>query len=96
MRHPVWVTGSVTPQAPGRTPHGAGRRAFGTTQPQAPQCWSARLRHDVCPGAEDPASRTASLRASGTPVRAADLRAGGTTSREGGSEELTGGSHARR
>ena len=40
-----------------------------------------------CPGAEDPASRTASPRASGTTMRSA---------REGGSEELTGGSHARR
>ena len=96
MRHPVWVTGSVTPQAPGRTPNSASRRAFGTTQPQAPQCWSARLRHDVCPGAEDPASRTALLRASGTTMRAAGLRASGTTSREGGSEELTGGHDARR
>ncbi len=27
---------AVTPQAPGRTPHSAGRRAFGTTQPPAP------------------------------------------------------------
>jgi hypothetical protein len=35
-----------TPQAPGRTPHSAGQRASGTTQPQAP------LR---CPGAETPA-----------------------------------------
>jgi hypothetical protein len=87
MRHPVWVTGSVTPPAPGRTPHSASRRAFGTTQPQAPQCWSARLRHDVCPGAEDPASRS---------QRAAGLRASGRTSREGGSEELTGGRDARR
>jgi hypothetical protein len=35
---------ATTPQALGRTPHGASRRASGTTQPQAP------LR---CPGAED-------------------------------------------
>jgi len=47
----------VPPQAPGRTPHSDSRRASGTTQPQAP------LR---CPGAEDPASRAAYMRASGT------------------------------
>ena len=35
---------ATTPQALGRTPHSASRRASGTTQPQAP------LR---CPGAED-------------------------------------------
>ena len=87
MRHSPLVTGSVTPQAPGRTPHSASRCALGTTQPQAPQCCRARLRHDVCPGAEDPASRTAILRASGTTKRSA---------REGGSVELTGGRHARR
>ena len=45
--------GRVTPQPPGRTPHRAGQRASGTTQPQAPQCLLARLRHDVCPGGED-------------------------------------------
>jgi hypothetical protein len=78
MRHSPPVTGSVTPQAPGRTPHSASRRASGTTQPQAP------LR---CPGGEDPASRTAILRASGTTKRSA---------REGGSVELAGGRHARR
>jgi hypothetical protein len=44
---------AVTPQPPGRTPHSASRRASGTTQPPAPQCWSARLRHDVRPGGED-------------------------------------------
>jgi phosphoribosyl-AMP cyclohydrolase len=38
------TTGTVTPQPPGRTPHSTGRRAFGTTQPQAP------LR---CSGGED-------------------------------------------
>jgi hypothetical protein len=87
MRHSPTVTGSVTPQAPGRTPHGASQRASGTTQPRAPRCRRARLRHDVCPGAEDPASRTAILRASGTTKRSA---------REGGSVELTGDMHARR
>ena len=30
------TTGTVTPQPPGRTPHSAGLRASGTTQPQAP------------------------------------------------------------
>src|SRR5215470_4862914 len=44
MRHPVSTVGRGTPQPPGRTPHGAGRRASGTTQPQAP------LR---CPGGVD-------------------------------------------
>ena len=96
MRHSPTVTGSVTPQTAGRTPDSASQRASATTQPQAPQLWRARLRHDVCPGAEDPASRTASLRASGTTKRATVLRASGTTSREGGSVELAGGRHARR
>src|SRR6266487_5140684 len=41
---PVSATGIGTPQPPGRTPHGAGLRASGTTPPQAP------LR---CPGGED-------------------------------------------
>jgi hypothetical protein len=45
--------GPTPPQALGRTPHSASLRASGTTQPQAPQCLLARLRHDVCPGAED-------------------------------------------
>ena len=53
MRHILPTMGSVAPQPPGRTPHSASRRASGTTQPQAPQCVPARLRHDVCPGAED-------------------------------------------
>src|SRR5215472_555522 len=50
MRHPLSTTGSCrlqavfTPQAPGRTPHTAGLRASGTTQPRAP-LW--------CPGGED-------------------------------------------
>jgi len=44
MSHPP-NRGSVTPQPPGRTPHSAGLRASGTTQPQAP------LR---CPGGGDP------------------------------------------
>jgi hypothetical protein len=46
MRKPRLFNGAelTPPQAPGRTPHSAGRRASGTTQPQAP------LR---CPGAED-------------------------------------------
>jgi len=35
---------AAAPQPPGRTPHGASLRAFGTTQPPAP------LR---CPGGED-------------------------------------------
>jgi hypothetical protein len=96
MRHSPPVTGSVTLRAPGRTPHGASRRAFGPTQPQAPRRRRARLRHDVCPGAEDPASRTAILRASGATKRATVLRASGPTSREGGSVELAGGRHARR
>jgi hypothetical protein len=104
MRHSPTVTGSFTPQAPGRTPqrsparlrHSASRRASGTTQPQAPHCLLARLRHDVCPGAEDPASRTTSLRVSDMTMRATVLRASGTTSREGGSVELAGGRHARR
>jgi len=87
MRHFPPVTDSVTPRAPGRTPRSASRRAFGTPQPRAPRCRRARLRHDVCPGAEDPASRTAILRASGTTKRSA---------REGGSVELAGGRHARR
>jgi hypothetical protein len=47
------LSGTGTPQAPGRTPHKA---------PPGP------LR---CPGAEDRASRTASLRASGTTMRSA-------------------------
>jgi hypothetical protein len=119
MRHLPPVTGSVTPRVPGRTPqsgggsakrrgrgkHSAGQRASGTTQPQAPQCWPARLRHDVCPGAEDPASRPAFWRASGTTMRAAgrcasgtrrSLGASGAMAREEGSAELTGGRHARR
>jgi hypothetical protein len=66
MRHALSTMGNVTPQPPGRTPHSADWRASGTTHPRGPQCWSARLRHDVCPGGEDPASRSADLRASGT------------------------------
>jgi len=59
-----------TPQAPGRTPHSAGQRASGTTQPQAP------LR---CPGAETPLVRGTTPgpphlppEASEAPVRGAD------------------------
>jgi hypothetical protein len=54
MRHPLAISGPAgAPQAPGPTPHSAVWRASGTTQPPAPQCWPARLRHDVCPGAKD-------------------------------------------
>ncbi len=56
MGHAVSTTGSVTPQPPGRTPHGASRRACGTTQPRAP------LR---CPGGEALLTRGAAPR---TPV----------------------------
>jgi hypothetical protein len=81
MRRPLSRLGPLgMPQPPGRTPHGAGLRASGTTQPQAP------LR---CPGGEDPASHTAILHASGTTKRPAGLRASGTASREGGRELST-------
>jgi hypothetical protein len=52
-RSVVVLTGTDTPQAPGRTPHKA---------------LPGPLR---CPGAEDRASRTATLRASGTTMRSA-------------------------
>jgi hypothetical protein len=45
MRHCLSAAGIIAPQPPGRTPHSASRRAFGTTLPRAP------LR---CPGGEDP------------------------------------------
>jgi hypothetical protein len=113
MRHPLPVTGSVTPQAPGRTPQRQPARRAPQRQParlrrglpaRLRHGLPARLRHDVCPGAGDPASRWAFWRASGVTIRAARVRASGTVcprasgtaSREGGSEELTGGSHARR
>jgi cobyrinic acid a,c-diamide synthase len=67
MRHPLSTAGSgVTPQPPGRTPQSAGRRASGTTQPQAP------LR---CPGGEDtppaPQSCAPPARPSEAPAREA-------------------------
>jgi hypothetical protein len=74
MRHPLRVTGGVTPQAPGRTPHSAGGRASGTTMQ----------------------SGGGSAERRGQGKQGASWRASGTTSREGGSEELAGGSHARR
>ena len=43
------LTEKEPPQAPGRTPHSASRRASGTTQPQAPL---------PGPGAGDPADRS--------------------------------------
>jgi hypothetical protein len=61
-----------TPQAPGRTPHSAGQRASGTTQPQAP------LR---CPGAETPARPGDDPRTPASAPRSARLRASGTTMR---------------
>ena len=36
VRDPLSATGSAAPQPPGRTPHSAGGRASGATQPQAP------------------------------------------------------------
>jgi len=57
MDQPLSANWTYAPQAPGRTPHSASRRAFGTTQPQAP------LR---CPGAEDQP-----LEASEAPARGA-------------------------
>ncbi len=87
MTHTLPASGSVTPQPLGRKPrqaspaqppaHGASRRAPGATQPQAPQCWPARHRHDGCPGGEDRLPRRG-LPASGTTMRAAVLRASGT------------------
>jgi hypothetical protein len=64
--------GSVTPQPPGRTPHTAGLRASGTTQPQAPlrrPGGETLLARGIPP--EPRASRTAILRASGTTKRSA-------------------------
>jgi hypothetical protein len=57
------------PQVPGRTPHSIAWRASGTTQPQAPQYWPARLRHDVCPGAEDTPPEASALLSDAPPVR---------------------------
>src|SRR5262249_21859625 len=54
------VTSNVTRQAPGRTPHGAGGGASGTTRAPAP------VRR---PSAEDPAPRTPALRAPGATRR---------------------------
>jgi RNA polymerase sigma-70 factor (sigma-E family) len=56
VRQPPPTTGSVTPQPPGRTPHGASLRASGTAQPQVPL---------QCPGGETLQVRGASPR---TPV----------------------------
>jgi len=63
MDQPLSANATYAPQAPGRTPRSASRRAFGSTQLQAPQYWPARLRHaaltgqrasgTTCPGAED-------------------------------------------
>jgi hypothetical protein len=57
------------PQVLGRTPHSASRRASGTTQPQAPQYWPARLRHDVCLGAEDTPPEASALLSGAPPAR---------------------------
>jgi hypothetical protein len=67
-----------SPQAPGRTPHSSNRRTSGTTQPQAPQYCPARLRHDVCPGAEDQPPAPPS---SAPPARPNDLPAGAPPAR---------------
>ena len=54
------TSGAGMPQAPGRTPHSAGRRASGTTQPPAP------LR---CPGAEDQPPEASAARFGAPPAR---------------------------
>jgi hypothetical protein len=73
MRHPAPITGAVTPQPPGRTPHRfAPRLPGGEALPRGN------------PGPR--ASRTTILRASGTTKRAVVQRASGATSREGGNE----------
>src|SRR5579859_2124662 len=96
MRHPLFSGIAGTPPAPGPTPHSAGRRASGTTQPRAPQYWPARLRHTVlagapparrCPGAEDQPPAPL-LRASGTTMRGPRPSA-----REGGQVMRRGRSH---